>query len=95
MKTCLTIPFLPEFSGCLVDNPSCHFAVRCGFSYHCHHPNHRDFHTTIGVSGERVNLMKKYKQLKETRRRQYLEQVLKSDIPSAIKEEKLEFLKSS
>ena len=81
MDECLTIPFVPEFSGCLVETPSCHFAVRCGFSYHCHHPNHRDFHSTISTAGERIDLAKRYRALKEARRLKYLAELAKADLP--------------
>ena len=91
MHDCLTIHFLPEFSGCLVEKPSCQFAVRCGFSYHCHHPNHRDFHTTIHPSEEGVDLAKRYQALRESRRLEYFEQ-LKAKIPADLLEEELELL---
>ena len=70
-QACLTILFLPEFSGCLVENPSCQFAIRCGFSFHCHHPNHREFHRSVDNSGEPIDLLNQYRELKEMRRREY------------------------
>lgn len=87
MDECLTIPFVPEFSGCLVENPACNFAIRCGFSYHCHHPSHKDFHSTIDSSGERIDLRKRYTQLKESRRLRYLQQVVISEFPEKLQRE--------
>jgi hypothetical protein len=75
MHECVTVPFLPEFSGCLVANPSCDFAVRCGFSYHCEHPNHKEFQAANRVSAEHADLPKRYKDLKESRRREFLDRV--------------------
>jgi hypothetical protein len=73
MNECLTIPFLQEFSGCLVENPVCRFAARCGFSYHCEHPNHKEFHRKDPTPDERAELLSRYKELKESRRRKYME----------------------
>ena len=73
MHGCVTLPFLPEFSGCLTKNPSCDFAVRCGFSYHCEHPKHREFQIANGTSKDQGDLPKRYKELKESRRREFLE----------------------
>ena len=78
MNECLTIPFLPEFSGCLVDNPDCTFAVRCGFSYHCEHPNHKDFHKKDPTPADRADLINRYKELKEFRRQKYQEEMDKT-----------------
>jgi hypothetical protein len=76
---CLTMPFLPEFSGCLVENPCCGFAVRFGFSYHCEHPNHKQFHPTEDSSVARVELPIIYRNLKEARRSQELGESTESD----------------
>jgi len=53
MDECVNKPMLPEFSGCLVEKPSCEFAVRFGFSYLCEHPKHKDFNNV--PSGRNLN----------------------------------------
>ncbi len=85
MQTCMTIPFLPEFSGCLVENPACHFAIRCGFSYHCHHPNHADFHTIIDASVQPTDLPERYQALRESRRLKFLKDI--SELPTDLGKE--------
>ena len=75
MSKCATIPFLPEFSGCLVETPSCNFAVRCGFSFHCEHPQHQEFHVGGDQPAVRKDLPHHYKSLKESRRLKYLAEV--------------------
>ena len=75
MNKCATIPFLPEFSGCLVENPSCTFAVRCGFSYHCEHPHHTEYEAGSDNLYDRKDLPTYYRNLKESRRRKYLAEV--------------------
>lgn len=79
MEECLTIPFMPEFSGCLVEKPTCNFAVRCGFSFHCHHPNHGNFTAGNSDKGRRLDLPSRYRELKEIRRVEYLAGVMRSD----------------
>ena len=78
MHECLTIPFMSEFSGCLVENPTCQFAVRFGFSFHCEHPFHQDFQTSDDRSIDHADLQQRYRDLREARRRAYLEQIRKS-----------------
>lgn len=75
MKACLTKPIMQEFSGCLVENPSCRFAVRFGFSYICEHPNHKDFLTRNNESTHQLDHNKLYKELKEARRSEYISKV--------------------
>ncbi|BCS55935.1 hypothetical protein GSbR_12980 [Geobacter sp. SVR] len=68
MSECMTKPLLTEFSGCLVENPSCGFAVRFGFSYLCEHPRHKDF----SLERSPVDRNKLYNDLKISRRTEYL-----------------------
>jgi hypothetical protein len=70
MSKCQTIAFLPEFSGCLVANPTCGYAVRFGFSYHCEHPNHLDFYPVNDPEVNLADLPNLYRELKEARRLQ-------------------------
>jgi hypothetical protein len=73
MGECLTKPILPEFSGCLVENPTCQFATRLGFSYLCEHPYHKEFHRGKESKPERIALSERYQLLRDERREKFLE----------------------
>ena len=78
MQECLTKPLTSAFSGCLVEKPTCNFAVRFGFSYLCEHPRHKDFFQNAPVSGQhadRADHNELYRNLKESRRNEYLSMV--------------------
>jgi len=75
MRECLTKPILPEFSGCLVENPVCRFATRFGFSYLCEHPYHKEFHRGKESKSERVALNERYQVLRDGRRQKFLEEI--------------------
>ncbi len=81
MQECLTKPLTPAFSGCLVEKPTCNFAVRFGFSYLCEHPQHKDFFQNTPSSGQHadraVDHNELYRSLKESRRTEYLSKVKK------------------
>ena len=68
MNECLTKPLLGTMSGCLVDNPTCTFAVRMGFSFLCSHPEHKHFH---GKPADELNTH--YSELRESRRSAYFD----------------------
>lgn len=70
MSECLTKPILDEFSGCLVEKPSCEFAVRFGFSYLCEHPRHKDFNPE--PSRQDLDHNKLYSDLRVSRRNEFL-----------------------
>jgi hypothetical protein len=76
MQDCLTMPFTPEFSGCLVETPTCRFAVRFGFSYLCEHPCHKDFFQDPLLSSQHaerdVDHNELYRRLKESRRSEFI-----------------------
>ena len=72
MRECITKPILPEYSGCLIENPACDFATRFGFSYLCEHPHHKDFSLKNSPSGQHVDHNKLYSDLKESRRIEYI-----------------------
>jgi len=74
MSECLTKPLLPQFSGCLVENPTCRHAVSFGFSYLCEHPNHKDFITPTTPQTETAE---QYRNLRESRRRKYIAEIKK------------------
>lgn len=75
MSECQTKPLLPEFSGCLVENPSCQHAVRFGFSYLCKHPNHLNF---ITATTPHIEITTQYMNLRESRRHSYIAEINKS-----------------
>ncbi len=68
MSECITKPLVSNFSGCLVENPDCRFAVRMGFSYQCSHPDHKSFQGT-----SREELKRRYDNLRESRRNAYFD----------------------
>ncbi len=72
MCECLTKPIMPDYSGCLVENPTCQFAVRFGFSYHCEHPQHMDFHMIDANFQHQKGHNERYRDLKESRKKEYL-----------------------
>jgi hypothetical protein len=67
METCRTKPLVANFSGCLVESPSCGHAVRYGFSFLCEHPNHYLFH----APDDQAELNAQYQRLRHTRRKRY------------------------
>jgi hypothetical protein len=71
MKECLTKPLMSNFSGCLVENPTCQHAFRMGFSYLCSHPRHHEFHR-----GQPNELKMRYETLRESRRNAYIDNQL-------------------
>ncbi len=72
MNECQTKPLLPNYSGCLVENPICNHAVRFGFSYICEHPNHKEFVVTETPDYE-PNAH--YHTLRESRRQEYISKI--------------------
>jgi len=75
MRECQTKPLTTNFSGCLVKTPACEYAVRFGFSYLCEHPRHQDFHPSMSVPEQQVDHNALYKDLKESRRSDYISKV--------------------
>jgi len=63
---------MPEYSGCLVENPTCNFAVSFGFSYLCEHPEHKYFHVKSANSTRHLDHNEIYKNLKEKRKKEYI-----------------------
>lgn len=74
MSECLTKPLVHEFSGCLVENPSCNFATRLGFSYLCEHPYHKEFHNSKITQLDPIELNNRYNKLRDSRKIEYLEE---------------------
>ena len=81
MLDCLTRPLSSKYSGCLVEKPSCNFAVRFGFSFLCEHPQHKYFIQSMPISGHHtdhvVDHNELYRNLKESRRRKYISEARK------------------
>jgi len=68
----MTIHLLDDFSGCLVENPSCSFAERLGFSYLCHHPKRLEFSPDTVLPEERERRSRLYQALRDKRRDWYI-----------------------
>jgi hypothetical protein len=77
MCECITKPINEIYSGCLVENPSCKFAFRFGFSYLCEHPQHKDFYPNNFPSKHHLDHNKLYEDLKESRRNEYISKAKK------------------
>jgi hypothetical protein len=72
MSKCLTKPLLPQFSGCLVADPKCIFAVRFGFSFYCEHTQHEEFKMNTPDSVNQSDHNEIYRELRDSRRREYI-----------------------
>jgi len=72
MCECMTKPIREEYSGCLVEEPSCKYAERFGFTYMCHHPQHKDFFLSNSPDKQHLDAASIYKGLKESRRNEYI-----------------------
>lgn len=72
MGECMTRPLTSEYSGCLVENPSCKFAVRFGFSYLCEHPQHKDFCLDNSATKQHLGCNELYDELRKSRRQEYI-----------------------
>lgn len=71
MRECLTKPLTKSFSGCLVENPTCEYAVRFGLSYQCKNPRHKEFFLNAPSSAAAADLDDLYWYLKNVRRKEY------------------------
>ena len=75
MNTCMNVPISDEVSGCLVEHPSCQYAVKLGFSYLCEHPgyaNFNDLDNSVPFKAK-MELIKSYDELRNKRRHEYLD----------------------
>lgn len=72
MSDCMTKPLMDEYSGCLVENPACKYAVRFGFSYLCEHPQHKEFYLNNSRSKQHLGQNEIYEELREKRRKEYI-----------------------
>lgn len=74
MEKCIRIPIADELTGCLVENPSCQYAFRLGFSYLCedpHHNNYDELNNSLS-SQEKKELIRLYDELRNKRRTAYI-----------------------
>jgi hypothetical protein len=73
METCLTKSLMYlEVSGCLLENPTCCYANKFGFSYLCRHPDHAKFNAvTIGTLSNKQSA-ELYNELRKKRREEFL-----------------------
>jgi len=69
---CLTKPFLPHASACLVEDPRCRFATALGFSYLCEHPSHKSFQG--GELPDLTLLNQRYEELRQSRREKFFQE---------------------
>lgn len=74
-EECMVKPINEEISGCLVETPGCEFAVVFGFSFHCRHPEHRRMAMDALSKHRRGDLLQRYCDLREKRRRAFLSQL--------------------
>ena len=73
MNTCLTKELVfKEVSGCLVENPTCGFAQKFGFSFVCRHPDHVKFHAHTSGALTLREVIERYDVLKEKRRDEFI-----------------------
>ncbi|MBJ6726297.1 hypothetical protein [Geomesophilobacter sediminis] len=72
MSRCVVKPICEEHSGCLKEEPSCPYAAKFGFSIHCEHPDHRQMAAESVHSLGRLELTRRYRELRESRRRNFI-----------------------
>jgi len=78
MRECLTKPLIADYSGCMVKNPVCDFAVSFGFSYLCNNPRHKEFYAIRNSSGYKLDHNALYRDLRESQRRTFISTVKES-----------------
>ena len=72
MKNCITRQLLSaETSGCLVENPSCSYAYKFGFSIVCRHPDHMKFHAHVDEKLTKDAAFDRYNMLRNKRREEF------------------------
>jgi len=69
----MNVPISDEISGCLVEHPSCQYAVKLGFSYLCEHPESTDFreNNSSHPIPTQKELLEQYAYLRLKRRNEY------------------------
>lgn len=73
MEQCLTKPMiLADTSCCLVEHPTCGYAVKMGFSYWCRHPEHARFHGHATGRMTREQLGHQYRSLRQQRQHAFV-----------------------
>jgi len=76
MEKCIRVPIAEDLTGCLVENPSCQYAYRLGFSYLCEHPSHNNYNElskSVPLQTKK-ELIRMYDELRRKRRHEYIHQ---------------------
>ena len=75
METCIRVPIGEDFIGCLVENPSCQYAYKLGFSYLCEHTGYANFNDLDNSLSfkTKTDRIKSYDELRNKRRHEYLD----------------------
>lgn len=75
MEKCIRVPIADELTGCLVENPSCQYAFKLGFSYLCEDPCHNNNESNKSVPLQtKKELIRLYGELRNKRRNEYIHQ---------------------